>query len=1161
MEKTQTGLGIYYDHTKLQDKYFFGGFFNLAQNNIDNVIKTFILKFFPERKDKDVNAAQFLDICFKDNDADSDFLKKTKFLRMHFPVIGFLASNNDKAGFKRKFSLLLKAISELRNFYTHYYHQPIEFPSELFELLDDIFVKTTSEIKKLKKKDDKTQQLLNKNLSEEYDIRYQQQIERLKELKAQGKRVSLTDETAIRNGVFNAAFNHLIYREGENVKPSRFYQSRYSEPDPAENGTSLSQSSLLFLLSMFLERKETEDLKSRVKGFKAKIIKQGEEQISGLKFMATHWVFSYLCFKGIQQKLSTEFHEETLLIQIIDELSKVPDEVYSAFDAKTKEKFVEDINEYMKEGNADLSLEDSKVIHPVIRKRYESKFNYFAIRFLDEYLSSTSLKFQVHVGNYVHDRRVKKINGTDFQTERVVKDRIKVFGRLSKISTLKADYIKEQLKLPNDSNGWEIFPNPSYVLIDNNVPIHLLADDATKKGIELFKDKRRKEQPEELQKRKEKINKYNIVNLIAKEAKGVDKLRIDEPLALLSLNEIPALLYQILEKGATPEDIELIIKNKLTERFEKIKNYDPETPAPASQISKRLRNNTTAKGQETLNAEKLSLLIEREIEDTETKLDAIEEKRRQAKKEYRRNSPQKSIFSNSELGRIAAWLADDIKRFMPAELRKNWKGYQHSQLQQSLAYFEKRPQEALLLLKEGWDTSDGSSYWNNWVINSFSETEDFEKFYENYLRKRAKYFSELAGNIKQHTHNAKFLRKFIKQQMPADLFPKRHYILKDLETEKNKVLSKPLVFSRGLFDSNPTFIKGVKVTENPELFAEWYSYGYKTEHTFQHFYGWERDYNELLDSELQKGNSFAKNSIHYSRESQLDLIKLKQDLKIKKIKIQDLFLKRIAEKLFENVFHYPTTLSLDEFYMTQEERAEKERIALAQSLREEGDNSPNIIKDNFIWSKTIAFRSEQIYEPAIKLKDIGKFNRFLLDSKVKTLLSYDQNKKDKEQLERELSIGENSYEVIRREKLFKEIQNLELQTLSNWSWDGVNHPREFEMEVQKNAWHPNFKMYVVNGILRKNTNFYKKDEDFWLESLKENDFKTLPSEILETKSEMVQLLFLVIMIRNQFAHNQLPEVQFYNFIRKNYPEIQNNTAAELYLNLIKLAVQKLKKNS
>ncbi|RXM53323.1 MULTISPECIES: hypothetical protein [unclassified Chryseobacterium] len=152
MEKTQTGLGIYYDHTKLQDKYFFGGFFNLAQNNIDNVIKAFIIKFFPERKDKDINIAQFLDICFKQNDADSDFQKKIKFLKIHFPVIGFLTSDNDKAGFKRKFVLLLKAISELRNFYTHYYHQPVEFPSELFELLDDIFVKTTSEIKKLKKR-------------------------------------------------------------------------------------------------------------------------------------------------------------------------------------------------------------------------------------------------------------------------------------------------------------------------------------------------------------------------------------------------------------------------------------------------------------------------------------------------------------------------------------------------------------------------------------------------------------------------------------------------------------------------------------------------------------------------------------------------------------------------------------------------------------------------------------------------------------------------------------------------------------------------------------------------------------------------------------------------------------------------------------------------
>jgi len=1169
METTVNSSGVSYDHTKFQDKHFFGGFFNLAQDNIDSVIKAFCNKFAPN--DTEINSAQFFERYFKDNMADSDFQKKVRFLKIHFPIAGYLKYENEKAEFSRKFSMLLKAIAALRNFYTHYYHEPLNLSHELFELIDDVFVKVTKDLRKLKKNDHKTSHVLSKNLSEEFETLKQRQIERLNELRSKGKNVSF-DEESVRNGVFNSAFSHLIYKEGLDFKASSAYRSFHSGEAPTENSISFSQSGLLFLLSMFLGRKETEDLKSRVRGFKAKIIRQGEEQISGLKFMATHWVFSYLCFKGAKQKLSTEFHEETLLVQIIDELSKVPDEVYTSFDADTKEKFIEDINEYVKEGKEDPSREEAMVSHPVIRKRYENKFNYFAIRFLDEYLGSTSLKFQVHVGNYVHDRRVKDINGTGYQTERVVKDRIKVFGKLSDISSLKTDYIKKRLVLPDDGSGWEIFPNPSYVFIDNNIPIHILADKATKDGIKTFKTLRKSQQPEEMKDRSGgKLNKFGIANKLSEGTDSKNKFRIEEPAALLSLNEIPALLYLILEKGATAEEIEQIIKDKLKENFEKIKNYDPQTPLPASQISKRIRNNVTDKGREMIYGEKLISLIGREIEKTEHKLKLIDDKHTEREKERRRGKPvKKALFSNAELGQEAQWLADDIKRFMPTELRKNWKGYQHSQLQQSLAFFDKKPKEAQNLLQAEWDTSDASSHWNGWITSSFAEARFFDWFLEIYLKGRKKYFSQLAANIAQHIGNQALLRKFIAQQMPKDLFPKRHYLLKDLETEKNKILSKPLVFPRGLFDDKPTFIKGVKITDEPERFADWYRYGYSQDHTFQKFYDWKRDYRDLLEEKKKQDSTFAENCAHYDTASQLDLIQLKQDLKIKNIKIQDLFLKRIAEELFLRIFRHPASFPLEELYQTREERAEKEENAWAQSARKEGDDSPNIIKDNFIWSKTTPYQNGQIYEPAIKLKDIGKFNRFLIGdkgdkgdkniNKVTTLLSYNKDKIwNKEELENELTIGENSYETIRREKLFKELQAIELHTLSAWPWDGIHHPGEFENQNKKGERFPHFKMYMVNGILRKNKDWFAEGEDLWLAGLNDKDFKNLSSDELSTKSEAVQLLFLVIMIRNQFAHNHLPAVQFYDFILNRYPEIQGQTVSERYMNFIKYAAQKLLK--
>ncbi|MDH5033977.1 type VI-B CRISPR-associated RNA-guided ribonuclease Cas13b [Chryseobacterium cucumeris] len=1142
METQTIGHGIAYDHSKIQDKHFFGGFLNLAENNIKAVLKAFSEKF----NVGNVDVKQFADVSLKDNLPDNDFQKRVSFLKMYFPVVDFINSPNNRTKFRSDLTTLFKSVDQLRNFYTHYFHKPLDFDASLFILLDDIFARTAKEVRDQKMKDDKTRQLLSKSLSEELQKGYDLQLERLKELKRQGKKVNIHDQLGIKNGVLNNAFNHLIYKDGESFKTKLTYSSALTSFELAENGIEISQSGLLFLLSMFLKRKEIEDLKSRIKGFKAKVVIDEDGKVNGLKFMATHWVFSYLCFKGLKSKLSTEFQEETLLIQIIDELSKVPDELYCAFDKETRDKFIEDINEYVKEGHQDFSLEDAKVIHPVIRKRYENKFNYFAIRFLDEFVKFPSLRFQVHVGNYVHDRRIKNIDGTTFETERVVKDRIKVFGRLSEISSYKAQYLSS-VSDKHDETGWEIFPNPSYVFINNNIPIHISVDTSFKKEIADFKKLRRAQAPDELKIRgAEKKRKFEITQMIG--SKSV--LNQEEPIALLSLNEIPALLYEILINGKEPAEIERIIKDKLNERQDVIKNYNPENWLPASQISRRLRSN---KGERIINTDKLLQLVTKELLVTEQKLKIISDNREALKQKKEGKYIRKFIFTNSELGREAIWLADDIKRFMPADVRKEWKGYQHSQLQQSLAFYNSRPKEALAILESSWNLKDEKIIWNEWILKSFTQNKFFDAFYNEYLKGRKKYFAFLSEHIVQYTSNAKNLQKFIKQQMPKDLFEKRHYIIEDLQTEKNKILSKPFIFPRGIFDKKPTFIKDVKVEDSPESFANWYQYGYQKDHQFQKFYDWKRDYSDVFLEHL--GKPFINNGDRRTlgMEELKERIIIKQDLKIKKIKIQDLFLRLIAENLFQKVFKYSAKLPLSDFYLTQEERIEKENTAALQSVREEGDKSPNIIKDNFIWSKTVRYKNGQIIENTVKLKDIGKLNVLSLDDKVQTLLSYDDAKPwSKNALENEFSIGENSYEVIRREKLFKEIQQFESEILSRSGWDGVNHPAQLE-----NNGNPKFKIYIVNGILRKSAGLYSHGEDIWFEY--NADFNNLDADVLETKSELVQLAFLVTAIRNKFAHNQLPAKQFYYYIREKYGFADEPSVALVYLNFTKYAINEFKK--
>ena len=79
METQILGLGVYYDHTKIDDKHFFGGFLNSANNNIELLITAYCKKFDPTIKG--LNPVQFPDVCFKKNDSDTDFQKKLQFVR------------------------------------------------------------------------------------------------------------------------------------------------------------------------------------------------------------------------------------------------------------------------------------------------------------------------------------------------------------------------------------------------------------------------------------------------------------------------------------------------------------------------------------------------------------------------------------------------------------------------------------------------------------------------------------------------------------------------------------------------------------------------------------------------------------------------------------------------------------------------------------------------------------------------------------------------------------------------------------------------------------------------------------------------------------------------------------------------------------------------
>ncbi|NJM80780.1 MAG: hypothetical protein HC854_16380 [Flavobacterium sp.] len=489
------GKRIRYNPFKTVDKHYFGGFFNLAENNIQEVFEEINLRL----KNKNAPIKNIIEKYTDENISLVEYEKFIAILSEYFPIAKEIDQKNKKtfndkiiektriervSDFRKDFFLFIKAIEKLRSYYTHFKHDDIIIDNQLFNLLDNILLNTVLETKKKYLKTDKTKELLKDSLQEELEKLYELKINQLEEKKREvnaliaeqkknGEETQRpfrysTDKDQIINSIYNDAIKPFLYENANKVEISNKKKTAFNEKDElvkeGDFNLPISSSGIVFLLSCFLNRKEIEDLKANIKGYKGKVIKGDvlDLEKNSIRFMATHRIYSVMCYKGLKNKIRTSQSttKETLLMQMIDELSKILDVLYKNISEDLQNTFTEDWNEYYKDNFENLdNLENSKVIHPVIRKRYEDKFNYFAIRFLDEFVDFPSLRFQVHLGNYIKHSMSKNVGNVI--TTREIKNKIFVFGRLDEINQYKSDFFNK-IKENEEETNWELFPNPNY---------------------------------------------------------------------------------------------------------------------------------------------------------------------------------------------------------------------------------------------------------------------------------------------------------------------------------------------------------------------------------------------------------------------------------------------------------------------------------------------------------------------------------------------------------------------------------------------------------------------------------------------------------------------------------------------------------------------------
>lgn len=1135
----------------LKDKPFIAGYFNLAVNHIIDLNRA-IKKHFPalskngkkgqstsnSQQEKDDKIDLSLKTLFMTDNlnkfSESDFSARLDFISSYFRAVDLVKYSStankvlDRNKFGKSINNFLGLLNDCRNYYTHYCHKKIVIDdTDIKELLEYMFIFSALDVKDKRLKSDQALRVIKKTFKKELDLLESEEYKYLKEKSKENHKVSL-DETSVQN----AALNHLLSRLVKKNKDTGKYEitenyALFKAVADTQDQWEFTDDGLAFFLSMFLTKKEGLEFRSRIKGFKDK---------NGLRHNLTQWIFSYPAFRKVGSNFETTFSKDSFVFQVIDELTKVPDEIYRNLSKDKQDEFLTDMNTYFKdrEKNTYHTPEEETVTNPVIRKRYEDKFEYFALRYLDEFAGFKRIRFQVYLGDYIHDSREKKIGSLHVYTERQCRERIKTFGKLSELKSVKTDFFirNETPEIP----GWRRFPNPSYRIENHNILIELDIEDEDnqiKNRIKKSQESLDKESKEEWSDRKKgKIVKTQMFNDLNEGIKPKHNFKTSAFIAQMSLNELPALLFALLVKHEKAEDIEDQIIQAYKEHFHALEN------GKGMHLPKTL----LSPEDETLNREKLKRDIRLILDDTKERLDSLNERIAESQSIHSHHH----IFNAREMGETVSFFAKDLLRFMPVTYRQNWKGYMHSEWQALLSHYEVNRQSVSGLLFSCWQEEKTPNDLYQQIHSMFLE-KTFENLYEKYLTFRKNYMEHLSMELDNSDGTPRLERKVFKEQGVWNYFNKRLYIHDKKNLLADRLLARPLILPRGLFDSKPTYIKNVDPNINPEQFASWYVFPYEEKYGIQEFYQYPLNYEDNFAEYEKKSESIRQNRYKFSEDRQKELFKRKEQAKIRNVKRKDALLYLIVKELLQKM-GVTFSLKQNSFYLPPQTVAEKERAALTQKNRHPGDKNENILKDTYIWNMPLPFiykwgigdeKKEVFHENNIKVKDHRTLSFYMKEKKVKTLFSYDPSHVwDRKSLEKELQ----EYEKIRRESLLVEIHHFEQYVLKLYGW---NEGEECPDDLSKANNIPKFKYFVFNTKLGLPQNIVDKFRE-------NNELIKLRKEEPEIfNNPKVLQSYWLLFIRNCFAHNEFPKVSFFRECSTILPKDNSNTYAEYYFLLVK----------
>lgn len=826
----------------------------------------------------------------------------------------------------------IEQLNEFRNFHCHYLHNPYKTKPEIIESLRHLFDAAKRRVK----------------VRFDYTTDEVEHLVRKTAIKENGERVIMEKKN------YSFAF--------------------------ADSHNEITEKGIAFFICLFLEKKYVILFLKQLKGFKDSRTKPTQ---------ATLNAYSFFNIRIPQPKLQSNDTKEGLLMDILEDLKRCPDELFEHLSTEDQQRFRIKAND---------DTEESEIL----QKRYNDRFPYLVLRYFELTDNIKDLQFHTDLGKYNFKLYKKQVGGEE--RIRQLQKNMKGTGRLKDFAEDKMpsewnELVKRSDQLPEDfMEPHIVFTIPHYHFVNNNQVGVCINEKVNYPDV-----KARKNAEPDIWLSTYEMPALMFLHLLTKNADGTSEAKW----VLYCHNQniqkfFKAISENIVKPGFTKDALQAEVKKYNL-------HYDHIPKALIEYLLKLPAKNVQQKAENRLNdliAETIFLL--RKLEE-----DIVKAKEKEGGKRY------KPILS----GKLADFLARDMLYLQPPVNEKEGKANStlFQVLQARLAYYGRDRNLLSSLYKE---CNLIESVNEHPFLKNLPLANSIVDYYKNYLERRKAYLENALAKCMKGKINSKefhFLHLGARERRSGDAY----YV----NLAKKDFLKKPINFPRGLFMEaikkhfEKKSIEPIKkiLSENERvntifLIQEYFKNIEKDE--VQPFYNWKRNYfliDQFLDKRKENSREARKQFYYSVKELDHELKNIKDRIKKLPSPSNDHEVaKIIAEKNYHHLTENEKSLrhikacDIISFMMVKDLlKSLEEPLFKETDLNNIRLNDVMPDAEKGILSMPINFKlkysDKLICQSNMKLKNYGDFRRFLKDNRLKNLVKYFPEKEiPKDKLQNEL---------------------------------------------------------------------------------------------------------------------------------------------------------------